>query len=265
MSFQSDLERFECWGKIPEILIKRGEELLSQPYHRIEFTHVEGADDLLNDLQNYPHAFVLACVMNRQIKAERVWMIPYLVAEELGDFSINTLLSTSLDSFVEMFTKQSYHRFNVEMAKYFFQGIKRIHENYNNDASGIWRNNPGSASVVRKFLQFGGVGIKIATMATNILSRDFRIPFKEKLYIDISPDVHVMRVFKRLLLIDWNATADELIYCARELHPEYPGIFDLSAWEIGRNWCSPNPDKMKCAECYLDNYCAKLVYLCQAE
>ena len=41
---------------------------------------VPAADALLSDLAHHPHAFVLACVMDRQIKAERAWLIPYRVA-----------------------------------------------------------------------------------------------------------------------------------------------------------------------------------------
>jgi len=52
---------------------------------------------------------------------------------------------------------------------------------------------------------------------------------------------------------------EELIYCARELNPEYPGIFDVSAWEIGRYWCRPSTDDLRCAECYLDKYCPKIL------
>ncbi|HHT9132599.1 MAG TPA: hypothetical protein ACFYED_08935 [Candidatus Tripitaka californicus] len=64
-------------GKIVQILIKRGSELFSSPYKKVEFTKDSEADDLLNNLKQFPHAFVLACVMDRQLKAERAWQIPY--------------------------------------------------------------------------------------------------------------------------------------------------------------------------------------------
>jgi len=76
--------------------------------------------------------------------------------------------------------------------------------------------------------------------------------------IDISPDTHVRRVFKRLGVISKNASNDELIYSARELNPEYPGIFDLSCWEIGRNWCKLQ--KPQCEDCYLHEYCPKKIW-----
>jgi len=241
--------------KAVEILKERGLELLNQPYEKTQFTGNVEADKLLNDLQHYPHAFVLACVMDRQIKAERAWVIPYKISKEIGTFEFCRLLELELEQINKIFKKKQLHRFNDVMAKYFYLTIKKIHENYDNDASNIWRDNPRSATVVRHFLEFHGVGIKIATMATNILARDFKIPMKDYIYIDISPDVHVRRVFKRLSLISQNSSHDELIYCARELNPDYPGIFDLSCWEIGRNWCHPrNPN---CDKCYLNQYCLK--------
>ena len=243
--------------KIVEILINKGKELFNQPYKKIEFTKNPEADELLNNLKEYPHAFVLACVMDRQMKAEKAWMIPYEVAKEIGSFKFSKLLSLRLEKIKGIFRRKKLHRFNNEMATNFYFAIQKIHKDYNDNAANIWRNKPRSATIVKRFLEFQGIGIKIATMAANILAREFKIPMKDYICIDISPDVHVKRVFKRMGLISKNASNDELIYCARELNPEYPGIFDLSTWEIGRNWCHfRNPD---CESCYLNNYCPKLI------
>lgn len=107
-------------------------------------------------------------------------------------------LELTLDNLKEIFKRKNLHRFNEEMAKNFYFAIKKIHRDYNNDASNIWKNNQSSATIVRRFLKFKGVGIKIATMAVYMLARDFKISMKDYIYIDISPDVHVKRVFKRL-------------------------------------------------------------------
>jgi hypothetical protein len=48
----NEIEEFQRWKDIPQILIKRGGELLNQPYQKVEFTHNSLADDLLNDLTN---------------------------------------------------------------------------------------------------------------------------------------------------------------------------------------------------------------------
>jgi len=252
-----DVTEFRKWQEIPGILIERGGELLAQPRSRIDFSRNIGADNLLNDLDNYPHAFVLACVMDRQMRAERAWLIPYEVSKELDGFEFRKLLLLDVNAIKEIFKRKSLHRFNEVMAHNFYLALQRIHTEYHDDASNIWKGNPKSATIVRRFLQFHGVGIKIASMAANILARDFKIPMADKLCIDISPDIQVRRVFIRLGLIDKNATNEELIYRARELNPEYPGIFDVSVWEIGRKWCRPrNP---KCTECYLESRCLRIM------
>jgi endonuclease III len=141
------------------------------------------------------------------------------------------------------------------MGKNFYLAIQKIHNNYQDDASNIWKDNPRSVTLVRRFLEFDGIGVKIATMAANVLARDFKIPMKDYINIDVSPDVQVKRVFKRLGFISEDASNEELIYCARELNPIYPGIFDLPCWEIGRNLCRHN--KPICEKCYLNDYCIK--------
>ena len=241
---------------VREILIKRGNELLSEKkVDIVRFTDNLDSDKLMNDFENTPHAYVLSCVMDRQIKAERAWQIPFKVSQLLGTFEFDKLQKISLDQFKELFKENNLHRFNDTMASNFYEAIQLIHTKYNGDASKIWEGNPKSATIVRRFLEFKGIGIKIATMATNILARDFKIQMQDKLCIDISPDVQVRRVFWRIGFINKDSSNDELIYYARELYPEYPGIFDLSAWEIGRNWCRPkNP---RCDECYLNKNCQK--------
>ncbi|MEA5028603.1 MAG: hypothetical protein VB056_06955, partial [Sphaerochaeta associata] len=90
-------------------------------------------------------------------------------------------------------------------------------------------------------------------MATNILARQFKIPLSDYYSIDISPDVHVDRVLKRAGLVNMDASREEIIYKAREMNPEFPGIIDFSCWEIGRQFCKPqNP---LCNQCPIQSEC----------
>jgi endonuclease III len=212
----------------------------------------------LNDIEQYPHAYVLACLMDRQIKAEKAWSIPFYIKEAVGSFTINALASNSLEFYQNLFMEKGFHRFNRDMAEVFFSGVLRIKEEYCGDASKIWADNPSSAAVVYRFLQFKGCGIKIATMATNILARQFKIPLSDYYSIDISPDVHVDRVLKRIGLVNTGASREAIVYKARELNPEFPGIIDFSCWEIGRQFCKPQ--KPLCDQCPIYSQCKRVPY-----
>jgi endonuclease III len=90
-------------------------------------------------------------------------------------------------------------------------------------------------------------------MAANILARDFKILFADYYSIDISGDVHVRRVFGRLGLTSPDAIIEQLIFKARALHPEFPGLMDFPSWEIGRTWCRPT--NLQCQLCYMNDGC----------
>lgn len=159
--------------RIRDRLVERGKALFSAPRELVEFTNHDGADHLLNDLTHHPHAFVLGSVMDRQMKAERAWIIPFRFMEKLGSFSMETLLK------------------QIEFSDYFS--------------------------------------------------------------IDIFADVHVRRAFGRLGLTPADATIEQLVFRARGLHPEFPGLMDSPAWEIGRNWCRPT--QRQCGDGYMNDLC----------
>ena len=241
--------------EIRDRLVRHGRELfIATKRDATPFTKLEAADHLLNDLAAHPHAFVLACVMDRQIKAERAWLIPYKVSERLGSFSMQRLEQLSRIEVRELMSRpEPLHWFVEKMSGAFHSAVQRIQHQYEGDASRIWQGKPSSAEVVYRFLEFDGVGPKIATMAANILARDFKIPFSDYFSVDISADSHVRRVFERLKLCDRDATVEQVIYKARSLWPEFPGLMDLPCWEIGRNWCGPKTQK--CAACYMNDLC----------
>ena len=249
-------DSYSCGKEAGILLVKIGKERFANKSDH-PWVHLTGKreyDVLLNDLENTPHAFVLACLMDKQIKAERAWAIPCMVMEELGT-DINSLNTVTEEDYIALFNRRSFHRFNNEMGKVFKSGVQRIVDFYNGDASLIWRNKPSSAKVVYDFLQFRGAGVKIATMAVNILARQFQVEFEDYYSIDVSPDVHIRRVMYRMGLIENEANTDAVIYRARELNPEFPGIIDFSAWEIGREYCRPNNPRCHC--CYVNSKCVK--------
>jgi len=215
--------------EIVNILIEKGNELFRGPRQRVLFTQNDDANNLLNDIENYPHAFVLACIMDRQMPAKKVWLIPFLIKQKLcGNFSMERLCSLSQNDVLKLMAEPNpLHRFPEIMAENFYSATQRIAHVYNSDASLMWENTPPSAEVIYKFLEFKGVGPKIATMGANILARELKVSFSDYSSIDISVDTHVRRVFLRLNLTQNGATIEYLIYRARALHPEFPGLLDF--------------------------------------
>ena len=236
------------------LLVTIGKERFNNPERQsVHFVEDKIQNDFLNDIENTPQAYVLGCLMDRQMKSERAWSIPYRIKSIIGRFDIDNLASLTLDEYKNIFDSNNLHRFNDTMAGVFHSAVNDIKTKYNGDASCIWSNIPSSAKVVYEFLQYKGCGKKLATMAANILARQFKVPFSDYYSVDISPDVHILRVMRRTGLVDANADLDSVIYKARELNPEFPGVIDFSCWEIGRTWCRPKHPN--CEECIIRSEC----------
>jgi endonuclease III len=109
---------------IRDLLLRRGKELFDEPQHLRHFTKNLKADLLLKDLEHYPHAFVLACIMDRQMKAERAWLIPYLFSQKIGDFDFGSLRSLSLAEIRDFMTKPvPLHRYPERMSENFYEAV----------------------------------------------------------------------------------------------------------------------------------------------
>jgi endonuclease III len=244
--------------KIIGTLIDYGLELRKRPREKIPFSMNDESDKYLNDIETYPHFFVLGCVMDRQIKAWRAWLIPYKISQMVGGTDFSDFFMLDLPKTIKIFNEQSLHRMPTKMAHCFYDALQKIHDGYSDNAGNIWKQGqPSSQEVIDRFAQFNGVGQKISTMATNILVREFKVPLRDTSSIDISVDIQIDRVFKRLGLVPISASKDEIIQSARALYPQYPGVFDSVCWEIGEAWCKP--EHQQCEKCFMNEYCPKIV------
>jgi len=223
------------------------------------------ANKLVRNFEDFPHAFVLAYLMDSGIDADKAWSIPYKVFEALGIFEIQKLYEIPLTKYIELFNdeKSVWHRYPTVKAKVFFDAIHKIVDNpfMNGDASRIWTGKPTSGDVIHRFLDFNGCGFKIANMCPNLLNRYFGIEFSEYSSIDIVPDVHTVRVFQRLGLTpkvdNFEIAKIYTITKAREINPNYPGIVDGLSWNVGRNYCDAS--KPDCSSCPLNEFCEKKI------
>lgn len=229
-------------------LIAKALDELSKAAAPVPFAVKVEADQLVKDINGHPHAFVIACVMDRGILAERAWGIPYELQQRLGSFEFPFLLQRPEQELERAMQHPTpLHRFNPTMAKSMYAAIHRISDVYDGNAGAIWAGRPPSATVVHRFLEFDGIGAKIASTAANILVRDFRVEFADRSAIDIGVDVHVRQVFSRMGFVPQDASNEDIIYRAHEMYPEYPGVFDLVLWDVGRTLC--RPENPMCASC----------------
>lgn len=209
---------------------------------------------LLNDLDKNPHAFVIMCLMNQQVNANTVGAIPYELSQRLGYFDMKRLAKTKRSQLKKAMRRPTHlHRFSDNMAEYLYLAIQRIQNQYGGNAANIWNDNPSSAKLVQRFLEFEGVGLKIATMASNLLVRNYKIPVRDYYSIDISADVHIKRIFRRMGFVPPESGNDMVIYCAREIYPKFPGIFDYALWDHGRKICVAMTPK--CDICTYNKLC----------
>ena len=236
-------------------LVDEGRAALAQPRQPALFAYDIAADAILNDIEHCPQAFVLGCLANRMGKAKQAWKVPLRLSERFGTLDVAVLAQQTEADWARVARDPApIHRRPDLMATVLRLGVQRLQDAYDGDAARIWKGTPASATVVRRFLEFYGAGPKIASMATNILVRQFKIPLHDYHFVDISVDVQVRRVMTRLGFVPEGATDDLLIYAAREAHPEFPGIFDLALWRIGQDVCIQRAPH--CGTCSLAELCA---------
>lgn len=218
------------------------------------------ANALVSDIERYPHAFVLGCVADRQVRAEVAWGLPQAIREVAGDFEFETLVGLPEISWSSAL-ESSGHRLANEMKRLLPAAIEHISDRYDGDAARIWATGSSGATVVRRFLGFDGVGPKIANMAANILIRNFGVTVMPPMP-DIAVDTHVLRVFERLglmgplehLRLRSAKQQLRLQLRARELSPKWPGELDWPTWQVGSEWCHARR-KPDCPKCEMKRIC----------
>ncbi|WP_420634306.1 iron-sulfur cluster loop [Candidatus Palauibacter sp.] len=209
---------------------------------------------LVQDLDAYPHTFVLACISDRRILTNRAWELPWRLGQRVGGFEVERLRSLSPEEWSVAVTDPTpLHPLPPTMAENFRLAIELICDRYDGDAARIWNDGCNSRTAVLRFQEFRGVGFKISNVAVNILVRDFGVELADRSALDVAPDVHVQRVFGRMGLVAPDASLEDVAKRARQLSPEWPGMLDWPVWEIGATWC--HAASPSCDACPLSSVC----------
>jgi len=212
-----------------------------------------------NDDRLQPVEFFYGVIFDQSISADRAWEAPKILKKRLGHLDPSKIAKMTEEKMERKIfvAGKSLHRYR-KIANWLIESSKLLVNRYGGDPKRIWNDNPRSDDLQRRFEEFKGIGQKKASMAANILVRDYGVPVRKIDYsgIDVSGDVHLRRVFLRTKLVEVD-DIDEIVKVARQLNPSYPGKLDKPAWSIGRDFCRPtNPD---CARCPLTKVCPKMV------
>jgi len=209
------------------------------------FTKNPDADKFLR--QNC-FAFLMAASIDRGARAEAVWEMPFLLGKKLGHLDPGMLSNLSIEQLEAILRSLPRRpRFPRLAAQTVISLAKLVAHGFRGDAEHIWQDKQPH-EVTQTLESIRGVGAGIAHMIVRILVDEYGYdPGPEGLrQIDIKPDVHVIRVFYRAGLVP-DRSARACVEIARQLHPEFPGLLDWPAWEIGRTWCHEhNPDCSMC-------------------
>ena len=215
-------------------------------------TAVPEAASVISD----PFAFLLACSLDRGVKAEVAWTIPYDLEQALGHLDPNLLheMSTGdLDRVIQTLPRKPRYGRAARTVK---DLAAIVVKECGGDAKRVWQGRT-ACELHDKMRKIYGVGPGIASMVALLLERVYGLRFDDldRRSIDIKPDVHTKRVLYRL-----GAAAgrdnDVAVAAARRLNPEYPGALDSALWIVGRRWCRQRvPD---CKLCELAAVCEQV-------
>lgn len=231
--------------------------LARRPREPVRFTGDPGIDEVLNDIEAHPHLFVLGSLMDKGVGRKKAWEVPQRLHDRFGlaSFAFDQFAGLGHRRIERAFIEDNLHRYPTRMALVFQRALEHVAAGHGGEAARIWNDRPSSALLVQRLLAFDGMLAKDAALAGNTLVRDFKVPLADYSALDITPDIHVRRVFRRLGFVRNRATAEDLVRCARDLNGIYPGVFDQPAYQLGTTVCHGGAPA--CGRCDLKAVCPK--------
>ena len=173
-----------------------------------------------------PFAFLIGAAFNRGMPWRKAWEIPYHI--DLRGY----LDAARLAPMDEADLRRLLESLPVKPRYGCADGARTLSDaaklvirfDEGGDAGAIWDDE--SPSEVQKRLEnVHGIGPGIAHMAIRILRDDWGKFRGQESEIDVKPDVHVTRVFKRTGLTP-AANSTQALAAARKLNPRFPGELD---------------------------------------
>jgi len=213
------------------------------------------------------NAFVLGVMLDRSVQAQWAWDAAESMQEMLGDpadirglwLRLVRMEKRRLTGYLRYGNGgRVFHRHYKTFVRLLPLAAQHVLDEYNGDPRRIWNDTQDVPAVRRRFEAIPGIGMALSRMAVLMLARDYGVLGGRAALpqLDVKPDIHVVRVFRRCGLTPPRATRDEVIAAAQRWHPRFPAALDAPAFNLGRTWCRPT--RPKCGECPLAAACPRI-------
>ena len=192
--------------------------------------------------------FMLASILNYQMKAAQVWARAQRFAEQTLNDPPD--LWTAIIKIRKWDTPTVFRRYQLHRFPAAHQRVRRIGkaivDHYEGDAREIWKKQTPTEILNR--LNWMRVGQKISRMIIGTPSDSKQISGVGEL----APDIHVRRVLGRVFNGE-VVSADKAIRIAEEIEPRKSWKLDAPLYRLGQSKCKKtNPE---CEDCYLREEC----------
>ncbi len=208
-------------------------------------------------IRGNPYAFCLAACLNRGMKVETVWAIPWEMKRLLGHLNPFRIDTMSLQAVGELVDRLPHRlRYYRDAPRTIKEITHLVVGRYAGKADRIWRGQRAK-DVRGVFLSVHGVGEGIAAMIVVLIDKaGLREPFppEDRAGMDVKPDVHVRRVLFRIGIAQ-SSTIEAALDAARRLNPACPGDLNEPLWDIGRTFCHAFGPRCSC--CPITKYCKR--------
>jgi endonuclease III len=252
----------------PNIRTKRKVARALRAYSRKMGDWVRPIDNTRKLRPNTANAFLLGVMFDRSIKWQLAWEAGKWINLLLGDDSDPTVLWQRLADMepkrLRAFLRygnggKAFHRHWKTFARLLPEAAQHILDNYGGDPRRIWNSQRDVRAVQGRLDEIPTIGQGLANMAVSILALTYGLLGGRAAlpHLDVKPDVHVKRVFRRAGLVDQRASDTAVIEAARLLAADWPAALDSPAWDIGMKWCRPS--RPNCGECPIGAACPKLL------
>lgn len=213
------------------------------------------------------NAFVLGVMLDRSVDAHWAWNAAERIQDLLGDPSDVRALWVRL---VRMERRRLvgflrygnggrvFHRHYKTYARQLPLAAQHLLDNYDGDPRRMWNDTHDVTAVRARIDAIPGIGMALSRMAVLMLARDYGVLGGRAAlpHLDVKPDIHVVRVFRRCGFTPRGASRLDVVAVAQKLHPAFPAALDAPAFNLGRTWCRPT--RPKCTDCPLYPVCPRI-------